>query len=119
MFKLFKTLVENQFNLKIKAIQCDNGSEYKPFVPVAQEIGIDLRFTCPYTSVQNDRAERKHCHIVEMGLTLLAHAGMPLKYWVDAFQYAVCLINMLPIPVLGEETPLFRLKKTEPNYMSL
>ncbi|TXG53817.1 hypothetical protein EZV62_019073 [Acer yangbiense] len=29
---------------------------------------------------QNGRAERKHRHIVEMGLTLLAQANMPLRY---------------------------------------
>ena len=42
---------------------------------------------------QNGRAERKHRHIVEMGLTLLGQAHMPLKFWSDAFQLAVYLIN--------------------------
>ncbi|KAK4262401.1 hypothetical protein QN277_027966 [Acacia crassicarpa] len=118
-FKHFKALVENRFDLKIKTLQCDNGSEFKPFMPIAQDAGIDVRLTCPYTSAQNGRAERKHRHIVKMGLTLLAHAGMPLKFWLEAFQHAVYLINRLPSPVLKDRTPLFLLQKTEPEYNQL
>jgi len=40
--------------------------------------------------------ERKHKHIIALGLTLLHHASLPLKFWDSAFQTAVYLINMLP-----------------------
>lgn len=54
------------------------------------------RFTCPYTSHQNGAVERKHRHITEMGLTLLSHASLPLKFWNHAFTSSVHVINRLP-----------------------
>jgi histone deacetylase 1/2 len=45
------------------------------------ELGIQHRLTCPHTSHQNGTVERKHRQIVEMGLTLLSHASLPLKFW--------------------------------------
>ncbi|KAK4269211.1 hypothetical protein QN277_022399 [Acacia crassicarpa] len=118
-FKLFQQMVENQFQTKIKAIQCDNGTEYKPIIPLAENSGIIMRFTCPYTSPQNGRAERKHRHIVEMGLTLLAQAKIPLTYWTEAFQMAVYLINRLPTPILHGNSPTACLYNKEPDYLSL
>jgi hypothetical protein len=41
----------------------------------------------------NGVAGRKHCHIVDMGLTLLANASMPLKYYDQAFLAATHLIS--------------------------
>ncbi|KAK1646191.1 hypothetical protein QYE76_063996 [Lolium multiflorum] len=42
-------------------------------------------------------AERKHRHIVEVGLALLAQASMPLKFWDEAFLTATYLINIIGI----------------------
>jgi hypothetical protein len=47
--------------------------------------GILHRKSCPYTSQQNGITERKLRHILETGLTLLAHSHLSDKYWVDAF----------------------------------
>jgi hypothetical protein len=49
-----------------------------------------------------------------MGLSLLAHASMPLKYWDEAFLAATYLINRLLIKILDFSSPLERLfqKKT-------
>src|SRR4051812_43034324 len=54
-------------------------------------------------------AERKHRHIIEVGLSLLAHASMPLKYWDEAFIVATYLINRLSTKVLNYSTPLEKL----------
>jgi histone deacetylase 1/2 len=51
--------------------------------------------SCPHAHQQNGAAERKHRHIVEVGLSLLAHASMPLKFWDEAFLAATYLINLL------------------------
>jgi hypothetical protein len=42
---------------------------------------------------QNGAAERRHRHIVEVGLSLLAHAAIPLKFWYEAFATASYLIS--------------------------
>ena len=80
IFKQFKLQVENQFDAKIKCLQSDNGGEFRSFMSFLQESGILHRFSCPYNSSQNGRVERKHRHVVETGLALLAHAGLPLKF---------------------------------------
>lgn len=41
--------------------------------------------------------ECKHCHIVEIGLTLLAQASMPLRFCEEAFLKSVYIINRLPL----------------------
>lgn len=61
-------------------------------------------------------AERKHRHIVETGLTMLLHANMPLRYWVDGFSTAVFLINRLPTPILNMDTRFQRLFFKQPDY---
>ncbi|GAU51268.1 hypothetical protein TSUD_412550 [Trifolium subterraneum] len=118
-FIQFKNLAENQFNKKIKIIQCDGGGEYKAVQKVSIEAGIQFRMSCPYTSQQNGRAERKHRHVAELGLTLLAQAKMPLRYWWEAFSTAVYLINRLPSSVNPNESPYSLMFKREPDYNAL
>jgi len=68
--------------------------------------GITHQVSCPHSHQQNGSAERKHRHIVEMGISLLAHAGMPLKFWDEAFLTVVFLINRLPSKTINHEPPL-------------
>jgi hypothetical protein len=53
-----------------------------------------------------------------MGLALLAHASMLLKYWDEAFLAAVYLINLTPIKLLSYDTPLHHLLGHTPDYSS-
>jgi hypothetical protein len=73
----------------------------------------------PSCSSKNGSAERKHHHIVEVGLALLANASMPFKFWDEAFLTATFLINLLPSKVINHDTPVERLLNTTPNYESL
>jgi len=79
-FQDFQKLVERQFDRKIRAIQTDWGGEYQALNSFFRRIGVEHHVSCPHAHQQNGSAERKHRHIVEMGLTLLAHASMPLKF---------------------------------------
>lgn len=82
-------------------------------------IGIEHQISCPHAHQQNGSAERKHRHIVEIGLSLLAHASMPLKFWDDAFLTSVFLINRLPSKIIQNDTPYERLLGHEPDYTFL
>ncbi|KAE8656318.1 Nodulation-signaling pathway 2 protein [Hibiscus syriacus] len=108
-FKGFHKLVTNQFGGSIKALQSDWGGEYRVFSVLLAKSGIVHRLTCPHTSEQNGVVERKHRHVVELGLVLLAQASLPLQYWSYAFVTAVHLINRLPTSVLGGITPYEKL----------
>jgi histone deacetylase 1/2 len=54
-----------------------------------------------------------------VGLSLLANASMPLKFWDEAFLTAIYLINMLPSKPLKFATPTEKLLNITPNYQSL
>lgn len=96
IFKQFKALAELQLNTKIKAIQSDWGGEFRSFTSYLSQLGIIHRIICPHTHHQNGVVERKHRHIVEMGLSLLSHSSLPYHYWDHAFHTAVYIINRLP-----------------------
>ena len=119
IFPKFQAYVERLFDRKIKSIQTDGGGEYQKLRHLFTTHGIHHRITCPHTHEQNGSVERKHRHIVEMGLTLLAHSSAPLHYWAEAFQTACYLINRLPTPVLNHESPFQKLFNLRPNYTFL
>jgi histone deacetylase 1/2 len=84
IFLQFQKHVEHLLNRKIVHVQSDWGGEYEKLHPFFHGLGISHRVSCPHTHQQNSTAERKHRHIVETGLTLLAHVSVPLSYWNDA-----------------------------------
>ena len=74
------------------------------------------QISCPYTPRQNGLAERKHRHVVEMGLTLMSQAGLPSKFWDDAFTTTYFLINRIPAKPILFKTPFELLFKAKPDY---
>jgi transposase InsO family protein len=109
IFLQFQKHVENMLNSKIKAVQSDWGGEYQRLHNYFQASGISHHISCPHTHQQNGLAERKHRHIVETGLALLAQAQMPLRFWDDAFNTATFLINRMPSRTIDNDTPLHKL----------
>jgi hypothetical protein len=107
------------FNGKILDVQSDWGGEYERLNSFFRSIGIIHQVSYPHTHQQNGATERKHHHIVEMGLTLLAHASMPLKYWDEAFIAVTYLINRTPTKLLSFDTPINTLLGAHPKYFSL
>lgn len=109
-------MAELQYNSKLKSFQTDGGTEFKPLTNFLASQGVVHRLTCPYTHHQNGSVERKHRHVVETGLTLLAHSHLPMQYWDYAFCTAVYLINRMPTSVLHAKSPFTTLYKTSPDY---
>jgi hypothetical protein len=116
IFLKFQVFVERYFNTKIKSIQSDWGGEYRNLNKFFSSLGILHRLSCPHTHQQNGSVERKHRHIVETGLTLLANASVPFSYWDDAFLTSTYLINCLPSPVTHNKSPLEILYHKVPDY---
>jgi hypothetical protein len=83
-FYEFQSLIEGIFNRKILVVQSDWGGEYEKLNSFFTKIGIVHQVSCPHTHQQNGSTERKHRYIVEVGLSLLADASMPLKFWNEA-----------------------------------
>ncbi|KAG7547402.1 GAG-pre-integrase domain [Arabidopsis suecica] len=122
IFTVFQAKVENQLNQKIGVFQCDGGGEFmsKQFLTHLQQVGIQQFVSCPYTPQQNGLAERKHRHIIELGLSMLFQGRVPQRYWVEAFYTASFLINLLPTPVLLNNcSPHEALLGNIPDYTAL
>ncbi|XLU82308.1 hypothetical protein S245_005728, partial [Arachis hypogaea] len=117
-FQNYKAFIENQIGQKIKALQTDLGMEFMShaFTDFLANEGIHHRKSCPYTHHQQGSVERKHRHITEVGLSLLATASLPMQFWEDAFLSSVYIINRLPTPVLDNNSPFEVLFKHQPDY---
>lgn len=76
-FIKFQKLVENMFSRTIKSLQSDGAKEFLSscFQSHLSLCGIFHRLSCPHTPKQNGASERKHRHIVDMGVTLMAHSS--------------------------------------------
>ena len=94
-FLKFQSLIENQFERRIKNFQSDGGGEFQStdFHNHLNKCGILQQNSCPGTPKHNGVGKRKHRHIVELALTMLFHAKLPLSFWVDASLTGAYLIN--------------------------
>lgn len=79
VFIKFKKLSEKFTGYEIKYVQSDWGGEFRPLENYLENEKITFRHPCSYTSHQNGRVERKHRHIIETCLSLLAQSQLPLK----------------------------------------
>jgi histone deacetylase 1/2 len=118
-FLNYQQYVERKFDRKIVTVKTDWGGKYEKLNAFFQKVGITHHVSCPHAHQQNGSADRRHRHIVEFGLSLLANASMPLKYWDEAVLTATFLINLLPSKVINLETPTEHLLHITPNYDAL
>ncbi|KAJ0702566.1 putative RNA-directed DNA polymerase [Helianthus annuus] len=112
-------MAERQFQTKLKSIQTDWGGEFRNLSSFFSSLGIIHRLSCPHTSEQNGTVERRHRHVVETGLTLLAQSHVPQRFWHFAFEIAVYLINRMPSRTNNNTSPFEHLFKTTPNFSFL
>ncbi|KAI3815032.1 hypothetical protein L1987_14684 [Smallanthus sonchifolius] len=121
VFQHFYNLINTQFNKRIKQLQCDNGKEYinNPFHQFFNLHGMTFRLSCPHTSSQNGKAERKIRTINNMVRTLLAQSNLPNTYWHYALETATYLLNILPNKPNNLNNPTNVLYNRQPSYTHL
>lgn len=103
-FLHFKNLTKLQFNIKLKDVQYDAGTEYKPISTFLKQNGIHHRVSCPHTHEQNGSTERKH---------------RPLIYWDHVILIANYIVNRLPTPILKDKYAFEMLYHHKPDYNTL
>lgn len=120
-FKIFKSLVENQTGKRIKAIRSDNGTEFfnEAFTNLFNKCGIIHQKTNPYTPEQNGLAERMNRTIVEKAKCMLADAKLAVKFWAEAVNTSVYLINRSISAGLVNKTPEEVWSGNKPNLSNL
>ena len=117
IFLNFKQYVSTHFLLPIRFIQCDNGREFDNFKNrnLFLQHGILLRFSCPYTSPQNGKAERSLRTLNDIIRTLLIHSSMPPTFWAEALRVATYLLNIRPSSVNPKTTPFYSMSVSKPS----
>lgn len=78
-----------------------------------------FRFSCPHTSSQNGKAERKIRAINNIIRTLLAHSSMPPSFWHHALSMATYILNILPSKIINNHSPTQVLYTRNPTYSHL
>lgn len=74
---------------------------------ILESNGIMHRLSCPHTPQQGGVVECK---------ALLAHSLLPQKYWVEAFNTSIFLINRLPTQILQNLSPFEKLFNNPLDY---
>nr|GEV45209.1 putative ribonuclease H-like domain-containing protein [Tanacetum cinerariifolium] len=107
IFKNFINLVENQLNKKVKAIRCDNGTEFKNahMIELCRSKGIKREYSNPRTPQQNGIAERKNKTLIEAARTMLADSKLPTMFWTEAVRTACYVLNRVSITSPHNKTP--------------
>ena len=87
-FKIYKEMVENEMDSKIKRLKSDNGEEFtsKEFMDYCKSHGIKRQFSISRTPQQNGVVERKNMTVQEMARTLLMDSKL-----TDFFGHRQCI----------------------------
>nr|GEU58021.1 uncharacterized mitochondrial protein AtMg00810-like [Tanacetum cinerariifolium] len=106
---------DHMTDLKTKKIigrgrKCDGLYVYE------QEHGILHESSCVYKPAQNEVAERKNRHLLEVACALLFQMTVPKPFWADVVSTTCFLINHMPSAVLGGNYPY---SDTQPNITKL
>ena len=97
ILKNFIRKAQNQFEVKIKKVRSDNGTEFKNanVDTFLDEEGISHEFSATYTPQQNGVVERKNRTLIEMARTMLDEYKTPKHFWAEAVETACHATNRL------------------------
>jgi transposase InsO family protein len=104
--KCFLRRDQNEFELKVKKIRSDNGSEFKNLQveEFLEEEGIKHEFSAPYTPQQNGVVERKNRTLIDMVRTMFVEFKTSERFWSEAVNTACHAINWLYLHRLLKKT---------------
>nr|GEY91802.1 uncharacterized mitochondrial protein AtMg00810-like [Tanacetum cinerariifolium] len=90
---------ENQLNKKVKAIRCDNGTEFQnvKLIALCGEKGIKRDYSNARNPQQNGVAERKNRTFIEAARSMLADSKLPTMFCSEAVSTACCILNRVSI----------------------
>jgi transposase InsO family protein len=82
-FKAFKSLVENETDLKIKCLRSDNGGELtsSEFEEFWETHGIKREYAASINPQQNGVFERKKIHVQDIAMTMMNEEKLSNNFW--------------------------------------
>jgi transposase InsO family protein len=95
--------LERQSGEKCQMIRSDNGTEFvnRMVEKFCKRNRIAHQTTVLYTPEQNGMAEQALATIFDMVRCMLHFAKLDVRYWGEAFLYAIYIRNMSPTPSLS------------------
>ncbi|KAI3816013.1 hypothetical protein L1987_15698 [Smallanthus sonchifolius] len=107
ILKSYILRVENQSNLKVKIIRCDQGTEFKNHTlnSFCESKGIERQYSAPRTPQQNGVAERRNRTLIESARSMLANSKLPLTFWAEAVSTTCYVQNRVLIVKPLQKTP--------------
>src|SRR5438105_1722314 len=116
-FKKFARRAQNEFEVKIKRIRSDNGSEFKntSIEKFLDEEGIKHEFSAPYTPQKNGVVERKNRTLIEAARTMLDEYKTSDQFWAEAVNTACHAINRLYLHKILKKTAYELLTSNKPK----
>ncbi|GJX36319.1 putative ribonuclease H-like domain-containing protein [Tanacetum coccineum] len=121
ILKDFITFIENQLTKKVKAIRCDNGTEFKnsKLIELCGSKGIRRDYSNARTPQQNGVAERKNRTLIEAARTMLADSKLPTMFWTEAVSTACYVLNRVLVTKPHNKTPYELVSGKVPNISHL
>jgi transposase InsO family protein len=118
--KRFLRRAQNEFELKVKKIRSDNGTEFKNLQveEYLEEEGIKHEFSAPYTPQQNGVVEMKIRTLIDMARTMLGEYKTPERFWSEDMNTAYHAINRLYLHRLLKKTSYELLTGNKPNVFN-
>nr|GFB71635.1 putative ribonuclease H-like domain-containing protein [Tanacetum cinerariifolium] len=97
----------NQFNHKVKAIRCDNGTKFKNanLIEFCGSKGIRWDYSNARTPQQNGVAERKNQTLIEVTRTMLADSFLPTIFWTEVVATSCYVLNRVLVTKPHDKTP--------------
>jgi transposase InsO family protein len=108
---------QNEFELKIKKVRSDNGTEFKNtgVEEFLSEEGIKYEFSVPYTPQQNGVVEKKNRTLIEAARTMLDEYKTPDNFWAEAVNTVCHAINRLYLHKVYKKTSYELLTGNKPK----
>ncbi|GKC99895.1 putative ribonuclease H-like domain-containing protein, partial [Tanacetum coccineum] len=121
ILKDFITFIEKQLNKKVKAIRCDNGTEFKNsnLIELRGSKWIKRDYSNARTPQQNRVGERKNRTLIEAARTMLADSKLPTMFWTEAISTACYVLNRVLATRPHNKTPYELLSGKVPNISHL
>ena len=106
-FKNYKNLVEKEMGAFIRCLHTDRGGEFMSleFNNFCRVNGISRQLTAAFTPQQNGVAERRNRTIMNMVRSMLSEKQIPKRFWPEAANWTVHVLNRSPTLAVKDMTP--------------
>ena len=106
-FKIYKEMVENEMDSRIKCLRLDNGGEFtsKEFMDYCNNHGIKRQFSIARTPQQNGVVERKNRIVQKRAQTMIMDSKLTDIFWTQAVHTIVHIQNRVILKNNTDKTP--------------